>query len=90
MTDRATPEKGLPTCRGCGAVMSADGPTPDHCGECPPWTCDACGALCSMTDPCGCWISLEGMALADLKALFARDGLGLTTPLPSGSDGGVS
>lgn len=27
-----------------------------------------------MQNPCGCWVSLEGMALADVKALFARDG----------------
>lgn len=38
--------------------------------------CDYCGDPTPMTgDPCPkCWISLQGMALADMKALFAADG----------------
>lgn len=64
--------------------MSPDGPVPDHCGSCPPWTCDECGQPCSMADPCACWISLEGMALADIKALFAAIDLGLTLPPTAG------
>lgn len=66
------------SCRGCGAEVGAGNPVPDHCGECPPWTCDACGQPCSMADPCACWVSLEGMPLADIKGLLALGGFGVT------------
>lgn len=40
-----------------------------------------------MANPCACWISLEGMALADIKGLLALGELGLSTPtLPAGGD----
>ncbi|NED75337.1 hypothetical protein G3I51_24040 [Streptomyces sp. SID9944] len=45
-----------------------------HCGDCPPWTCEDCGQTCSMQEPCQCWIVLDGMSLADIKAVFAADG----------------
>ncbi len=67
-------------CLGCGHDAGPDVPTPEHCGHCPPWKCDQCGDICSMQHPCACWISLEGMSLADLKAVFARADLGLETP----------
>ena len=72
-------------CRGCGAQSGDDNPVPDHCGECPPWICDECGALTSMADPCSCWISLEGMALADIKGLLALGNLSATCPIPPGA-----
>lgn len=67
-------------CRGCGRTKPE--PTGDpshvspssHCSDCPPWQCETCGQTCSMADPCSCWISLDGMPLADIKALFAADG----------------
>jgi len=31
----------------------------------------------SMEAPCKCWISVSDMPLADLKGLFARDGLSI-------------
>ena len=68
---------GTTACRGCGTQVDGDVPTPDHCGECPPWTCDACGESCSMAAPCPCWISLEGMALADIKGLLALGDMGV-------------
>lgn len=68
------------TCRGCGADANPEHPIPDHCGKCPPWVCEDCGQPCSMADPCGCWIQLEGMALPELKALFALGGLSLEPP----------
>jgi hypothetical protein len=58
-------------CTNCGTPSSPDNPTPSHCGECPPWICDGCDVLTSMADPCACWISFEGMALADIKGLLA-------------------
>lgn len=67
-------------CRGCGAPSSDDYPTPENCGHCPPWECDGCGQLCSMSAPCACWISLEGMALADIKGLLALGDLSVETP----------
>jgi hypothetical protein len=67
-------------CTGCGATKP--GPTGDpsdlfpsaHCGGCPPWTCDTCGEMCSAVALCLCWISVDGMPLADVKAIFAGDG----------------
>lgn len=67
-------------CTACGRIK--DGPTGDptdlfpatHCGDCPPWLCDGCGEMDSAAQHCRCWVSLEGMSLADQKALFAADG----------------
>lgn len=62
-------------CRGCGAPSGPDTPVPDHCDQCPPWICDACGQFDSSAAPCPCWTPLDGMALADIKGLFAASGL---------------
>lgn len=73
-------------CTGCGATATAleyedDGGPPnhlapsEHCGECPPWRCEDCGEMCSAADLCSCWIRLDQMAPADVKALFAEDGM---------------
>jgi hypothetical protein len=67
-------------CKGCGRTK--DGPTGDptdlfpaeHCDQCPPWRCADCGEMDSFAARCRCWVSLEGMALADIKAIFAGDG----------------
>jgi hypothetical protein len=67
-------------CTGCGRTKP--GPTCDpsdlfpsaHCGDCPPWICETCGEACSAVALCSCWISLAGMPLADVKAIFAGDG----------------
>lgn len=83
MTDVPTP---ILACLGCGRTK--DGPTGDpsdlfpseHCGQCPPWTCDTCGQTCTAQALCPCWLSFDGMAFADIKALFAASGLGLGTP----------
>lgn len=64
-------------CKGCGhLVPNGEGstPPPDHCGNCPPWVCDGCGQLDSMTQPCSCWVAVDHLPLADLKAVFASDG----------------
>lgn len=68
-------------CLGCGAT--AIGPQGDptdvapaqHCGNCPPWICDDCHGPCSTGAMCPCWISLEGLPLADVKGLLALGGL---------------
>lgn len=70
-------------CLGCGRMEAGVLGDPTdiapsiHCGHCPPWTCEWCGEICSMEKSCSCWISLEGMAMADIKGLFALDGLSL-------------
>lgn len=64
-------------CRNCGEPSGAVGLSPTHCGNCPPWACDTCGEPCSMSAPCGCWTPLDGMTLADLKAVFADMDLSL-------------
>lgn len=68
------------TCKGCGATKA--GPTGDptdiypseHCGECPPRQCEDCGQMSSAASLCSCWLSFDGMTLADIKAVFAADG----------------
>jgi hypothetical protein len=68
------------SCRGCGRSKPEPTGTPDdlfpteHCDECPPWTCETCGETCSSKSLCSCWLSLEGLTLPDLKAVFAADG----------------
>lgn len=68
------------TCRNCGRTMRELNDTPndlfpsEHCGDCPPWRCEACGERSSAKSLCSCCISFDGMPLADIKALFAMDG----------------
>ncbi|MEU3613456.1 hypothetical protein ABZ725_14230 [Streptomyces sp. NPDC006872] len=45
----------------------------EHCGDCPPWTCETCGETCSAAALCSCWVSFDGMTTADIKALLAAD-----------------
>lgn len=71
----------MSACLNCGALSGPDNPVPDHCHKCPPWTCDGCEQPCSATDPCSCWIRLEGMSLADMKGLLALGGLSVD-PMP--------
>lgn len=67
-------------CTGCGATKTEPDGTPNdlfpsaHCGDCPPWTCVTCGEPCSAQALCPCWISFDGMTLADIKAVLADDG----------------
>lgn len=64
-------------CLGCGRTAPEPQGDPtdlapsQHCGECPPWRCESCGEMCSATDLCSCWTSLDGLPLADIKALMA-------------------
>jgi hypothetical protein len=67
-------------CSGCGATQAgvSDPPsTPaeiepsEHCGDCPPWTCEDCGETCSAAALCSCWVKLDGLPLADIKGLLA-------------------
>lgn len=66
-------------CAGCGATKPGPTGTPDdlfpteHCGDCPPWACDTCGEICSARSLCSCWLTFDGMSLADIKAVFAAD-----------------
>lgn len=68
------------TCSGCGRTASELPGNPndiapsEHCGECPPWTCEDCGEQSSAAALCSCWIQLDQLAPADIKALFAEDG----------------
>lgn len=79
-------------CTGCGATKPGPDGTPTdlfpsaRCGECPPWTCGTCGLQCSATALCPCWISFDGMALADIKAVFAADGMFNVRPVLDGGD----
>jgi hypothetical protein len=62
----------MTACKGCGKVFDLDIMPPSHCDWCPPWLCEHCGETDSSANPCSCWTSLEGMAPADVKALFAE------------------
>lgn len=61
------------TCKGCGYTQTSQEPMPtaDHCWQCPPWECEDCGETLTVDDLCRCWTVVEGLPLADLKALFA-------------------
>jgi hypothetical protein len=67
-------------CKGCGLTKPEPTGTPDdffpteHCGACPPWTCETCGQTCSAAALCSCWLGFDGMTLADIKSVFAADG----------------
>lgn len=63
----------LRACLNCGTPSDAADPTPSHCPHCPPWRCADCGQLCATADTCGCWIAVDSIPLADLKALLADD-----------------
>jgi len=62
-------------CQGCSTIHLGEMPDPDHCEHCPPWLCTRCGALTHFNDPCGCWVMLDGLTLADMKAVLAAAGL---------------
>ena len=53
-----------------------------HLPEKPGEFCRFCGDPVPLDgSPCPeCWVTLEGMPLADLKALFARDGISIDLP----------
>lgn len=70
----------LLTCLNCRATKPGPTGTPtdyfpsSHCGECPPWVCETCGSTTSAANLCACWIRLDTLPLADIKAIFAADG----------------
>jgi hypothetical protein len=79
-------------CAGCGAPSSEDTPIPSRCHLCPPDICDDCGKVNhpGTERMCDCWVSLEGMPLADLKALFALGDLSLAASPAGQSEGDAS
>lgn len=74
-------------CTSCGHTKPAPTGDPtdlfpsEHCGDCPPWICETCGQQCSATALCPCWTSFDGMTLADIKAVFAADGMFTVRPV---------
>ena len=70
-------------CLGCGRTATGvQGDPTDiapslHCSQCPPWTCETCGEPCTVTELCSCWTTLEGLPLADIKALLTGAGLSI-------------
>ena len=67
---------------GCGEAHQAGCPCAPACDsrpghlvgcECPPYLCRDCGTKQPQTEPCGCWIKIEDVPLADIKAIFAQD-----------------
>ncbi len=75
----------MTVCTGCGhddrVPAAHQPPTTAHCGNCPPSTCEYCGGVntWSTGDLCGCWTSLAGLPLADIKGLLAEVGLSVDT-----------
>ncbi len=74
-------------CTGCGSsdygqwydgsgpgVAVTEHTTPSWCDRCPPRRCDDCGEDRTLTRLCSCWLPFDGMALADIRAVFAADG----------------
>jgi hypothetical protein len=62
-------------CDGCGTKFPDDTPTTANCRNCPPTPCEDCGGVnvWETGDLCSCWISLDALPLADVKAVFASD-----------------
>ena len=60
------------------AEASEGSPRPNTCPECPPVLCPDCGGEDDLR--CACWISLEGLPLAEIKGLLALGGLSVETP----------
>ncbi|GEB17196.1 hypothetical protein NSI01_55110 [Pimelobacter simplex] len=69
----------LNPCRRCGHdVGPGCPPRPNSCGHCPPVQCSECREPDDRV--CSCWISLDGLGLADIKGLFASAELSIDTP----------
>ena len=68
----------MSACLNCGAASMPGMASPAHCGKCPPWRCEDCGEMdAPPPNSCSCWTALEGMALADIKAVFAAADLSI-------------
>lgn len=65
-------------CQRCGHDAGLGSPQPSSCSHCDPVPCADCGGLDDRI--CSCWISLEGMPLADIKGLLALGDLSVSTP----------
>lgn len=82
----------MTTCQGCGTAVPVDqtypgDPGPAGCSDCPPSKCETCGGINDMRSGkmCACWVSVADLPLADVKAIFARDGT-----FNVGADGSVT
>ena len=65
-------------CRACGADVGIGNPQAEHCGKCPPWRCEDCGEMdAPPPNSCSCWVPLAGLALADIKSVFAKADLSI-------------
>lgn len=64
-------------CNNCGQLLPEGHPIGDYCEKCPPHLCPDCGQMDSMETPCPCWVSVADIPFADLKGMFAQDGIGL-------------
>ena len=71
-----------PICDNCGSQLPDGHPAANYCGKCPPHRCNDCGEMDSMQTPCKCWVDVADIPFADLKGMFARDGLGLDSAVP--------
>lgn len=68
---------GSTVCNGCGTAPADPrmGGT-SGCQSCLPRTCTTCGGVNHLATGrmCSCWVSVEHLAHADIKAIFAGDG----------------
>lgn len=66
-------------CLTCGHPAGETAPQPTRCENCPPETCSQCGKTnhIATNQMCDCCICVSDIHFADLKALFAADGLSL-------------
>jgi hypothetical protein len=64
-------------CTGCrhddGKPATEAPPVTSHCNHCGDWPCETCGGTNNLaTDvSCPCWVSFDGLPLADIKGLLA-------------------
>lgn len=71
---------------GCAEATDSLGRAHKADCECPPYLCNDCGQSQPQTQPCGCFIRLDQMALPDIKALFAEGAPDLSLDLPKDAD----
>lgn len=60
-------------CTGCHADLGEGSPPAHQCNHCGPVPCATCGGTNDLAtgESCPCWVSFEGLPLADIKGLLA-------------------
>lgn len=68
-------------CDNCGTDLGDHNPGAHHCDSCGDWTCETCGGINNLAtgQSCPCWVTFDGMPLADIKGHLAALDLSVET-----------